>query len=904
MRLRIPPDGLRLTWPTGNDRAASVLAGLAGVVVAAVLLGWALDIPALRSFGIEDRPMWPLTTLGFASLSAGLLLLYQGHRRLSQALFAAPLALAAFSFGATVFGDLGIGSYFFGELIASYGRGFQGLPSSSAVASFLLLGLAGLRAAGSKPQAGPVVGALATGAFILGVAATLLIVSASGEDPAFRLFASSLPAGLATMLLSASCLASSTDFALFRLLTQNRDRQFVRFLVPAAVLLPALPSLLGAWLTQAQGETSVTGEMVVVLCNAMIVTGLVYWAAVRIGAGQAALVETMLALESATVVLTTPEGRITHWSQGCERLYGWTAAEAIGQDKYALLRSRCQQWWSSGPPRLSPEPVVELIELHRDGHEIAVLESVRRIESPGREPVVVLTISDISQSVAAMAALKASEERLAMATAAHQVGVFEWNVASGRIEWSPGTEQRLGLEPGTITDFDSWRLRVEPEDVEGILTSIAQAVAERADTFSFRYRFLRPNGSVRAVEGSSRAFYDDAGNLLRTVGVMLDTTERDEREAALRAREVQLRSVLETVPDAIVVIDDQGTIRQFSSAAEALWGYPAEAVLGQSFTMLVPADERSRYSRALDHYLRSGQRSGIGQSAPAAGETADGRRFPMELRAGIARVEEQVLFTIFCRDVTERLVAEERMSELNAELTHVSRQSAMSGLAADLAHELNQPLSAIANFLAAARTLIERGDELDRVSEMLRMSEEQTLRAGQIIRRMRDFTERRGVEMRSESVEETVRDAIDLVLIGTGQFHIRVNYDFNPDAKVMFADRIQIQQVIVNLVRNAVDALRGSPPNMREIRVVTRKSRGNMVEIEIADTGTGIAESVLEKLFSRFATTKDQGGGMGIGLSISRRIIEAHGGTLHAENRPEGGAVFRFSLPATEEDFR
>lgn len=501
----------------------------------------------------------------------------------------------------------------------------------------------------------------------------------------------------------------------------------------------------------------------------------------------------------------------------------------------------------------------------------------------------------------AMMDLAASEERLATATAAHEVGVFEWNVADGKLTWSPGAEQRLGVEPGSISDFDTWSALIEPADLESTLDTIGQAVAERAERFSYRYRFVQPNGDVRSMEGSSRAFYDDDGNLIRTVGAIVNVTERDEREAALRAREAQLRSVLETVPDAMVVIDEQGTIHQFSATAEALWGYRAIEVLGRNFTMLSPADGREAYADELMRSFRSGESGALTRSAPAVGEAADGRRFPLEVRSGLARVDGRLLLTVFFRDISDRLAAEERLSDLNAELAHVSRQSAMSELAADLAHELNQPLSATANFLAAARMLIDKGEEIERVSDMVRMGNEQTQRAGQIIRRLRDFVTRGDVEMQVESIESTVRDAVELVLMGTGQFDIRVTYDIDPQAPEMYADRVQVQQVIVNLLRNSLEAMRSLPRSQRQITIASRKIDKHMIQIEVSDSGPGIPDHILAQLFTRFSSTKVDDGGMGIGLSISKRIIEAHGGMLSADNRPEGGAVFRFTLPAVGE---
>jgi two-component system sensor kinase FixL len=303
---------------------------------------------------------------------------------------------------------------------------------------------------------------------------------------------------------------------------------------------------------------------------------------------------------------------------------------------------------------------------------------------------------------------------------------------------------------------------------------------------------------------------------------------------------------------------------------------------------------------SLSHFLETGD-GVVGEVMKGTAEAANGRKFPIEIRTGVARSDGQTLLTCFIRNLSDQIATEERLSELSAEIAHVSRQSAMSELAADLAHELNQPLSATSNFLAAARMLIERGEGMDRVVDLLRMGSEQTQRAGEIIRRMRAFMARGEVEMRTESVERTVRDAVDLVLVGTGQFHIRVNYELDPEAPFMFADRIQVQQVMVNLLRNSMEALRTSGTPERVITISSHKLSDEMIEMAISDSGPGIPVQVLEHLFSRFTTTKGNGGGMGIGLSISKRIIEAHGGTLRAENRPEGGASFRFTLPAVEE---
>lgn len=635
----------------------------------------------------------------------------------------------------------------------------------------------------------------------------------------------------------------------------------------------------------------------------MVVVALIaFWAVKRVAREHASGLELAEALDATSVVITTPDGRIEYWSGGCQQLYGWSASEARGQHKYALLRSRSIV--QLGERSRANRDEQQLIELSRDGREIAVLERSQIVKSPGRGAVCVLAITDITQRVAAIDALRQSEERLAIAAAVHELGVFEWDARSGKLHWSPGTEQRLGLIPGSLGDYESWKAQVEPEDVAEITRTMDEAVRERAGHFSFRYRFVQPNGGVRAVEGSSRAFYDADGSLMRTVGVILDVTERDAHDAEIRQREAQLRSMFDTLPDPMIVIDEEATVLQFSPAAAALWGYPAEQVVGRHAEMLVASEEHDRHLANLRQFKRT--REGLkGRVFQATGITASGKRFPYEFRVGVARQGGCDLLMIFVRDLTDRVATEERFSDLSEEIAHVSRQSAMSEVAADLAHELNQPLSATSNFLAAARRMIERGQHDDeRTSDLIRQASEQTQRAGEIIRRLRAFMARGEVEMRTESLERTVKDAVNLIMVGTSQFNTKVSYDLSTQTPLIFADRTQVQQVIVNILRNSLEALRSAGQEDRQVTISSQKLNDDLAEISISDNGPGVPAQVLEKIFSRFTTTKSGGGGMGIGLSISKRIIEAHGGTISAENKPEGGARFTFTLPTPEESTR
>lgn len=365
--------------------------------------------------------------------------------------------------------------------------------------------------------------------------------------------------------------------------------------------------------------------------------------------------------------------------------------------------------------------------------------------------------------------------------------------------------------------------------------------------------------------------------------------------ADLTAREAHLKSILETVPDAMVVIDDRGNIQSFSTAAERLFNYRPEEVLGRNIKILMPSPYREQHDGYLARYLATGERRIIGIGRVVVGERKGGSTFPMELSVGEMKSSNQRFFTGFIRDLTERQQTEARLQELQSELVHVSRLTAMGEMAQALAHELNQPLSAIANYMKGSRRLLEARSDTDseRIREAMDKAAEQSLRAGQIIRRLRDFVARGEGERRMESLSKLVEEASALALVGAKEQGVRVRFQFDPLVDLVLADKVQIQQVILNLMRNAVEAMEHS--ERRELTVLSKRE-GDMAAIEVADTGSGISAEILSSLFQPFITSKAHG--MGVGLSISRTIVEAHGGHISAEPNPGGGTVFRFTLRA------
>ena len=360
-----------------------------------------------------------------------------------------------------------------------------------------------------------------------------------------------------------------------------------------------------------------------------------------------------------------------------------------------------------------------------------------------------------------------------------------------------------------------------------------------------------------------------------------------------------LQSILDTVPDAMVVIDDKGVIRSFSVAAERLFGWKAAEVLGQNVTVLMPEPYRSAHDTYMGRYNATGERRIIGIGRVVVGARKDGSTFPMELAVG-ETVGAQRFFTGFVRDLSERQRTEARLQDLHSELVHVSRLLAMGEMASTLAHEINQPLSAIAHLLTGTRRLIERGREEDKpkITEALDKAATQALRAGDIIHRMRDFIGRGDNERTLENLTKVIEEASALALIGAHEHRVAVRYQLDPRANPVFCDRVQIQQVLLNLMRNGIEAMADS--EARELLIATTVDSAGDALVSVRDTGAGIADDVMSQLFQPFMTTKAEG--MGVGLSISRSIIENHGGRIWAEPNRPSGAVFKFTLPLAHEE--
>ncbi len=462
--------------------------------------------------------------------------------------------------------------------------------------------------------------------------------------------------------------------------------------------------------------------------------------------------------------------------------------------------------------------------------------------------------------------------------------------------WARGMERLYGYTAAEALGHSSHELlRTEfPQPID----QIEAELTERGEWIGEVVHYRR-DGQRRTVTTQWSLWREGTWSAVMVINN--DITDLRHAEQDLSSREAHLKSILETVPDAMIVIDTQGAMQSFSAAAERLFGFTGDEVIGRNIKMLMPEPYRESHDGYLERYHRNGERRIIGIGRVVVGERKDGSTFPMELSVGEMRSNNVRYFTGFIRDLTERQSTEARLQELQTELVHISRLTAMGEMASALAHELNQPLSAIANYMKGSRRLLEgrTDDESSLIRDAMQKAADQSLRAGEIIRRLRDFVARGETERRVESIKKLIEEASALALVGAKEHGVRVTFRIDQAHDLVLVDKVQIQQVLLNLVRNAIEAMEQSP--RRELLIASRARDDDLLELYVADSGPGISPEIAAQLFQPFVTTKRYG--MGVGLSISRSIIESHGGQIRVESNGGGGTVFRFTLPAvTNED--
>jgi len=487
-------------------------------------------------------------------------------------------------------------------------------------------------------------------------------------------------------------------------------------------------------------------------------------------------------------------------------------------------------------------------------------------------------------------------DRLAAIVASSDDAIIAKTLDGIVTDWNRGAEEIFGYAAAEMIGRPISCLLPPGREAEEdeILARLRRG--ERIEHFETQRR--RKDDNIIDVSVTISPLRDDSGVLLGASKVARDITAMRRAQDQLREREAHLQSVLDTIPDAMIMIDPQGVIHSFSATATRLFGYGADEVIGRNISLLMPSPYRDQHDAYLARYLATGERRIIGIGRLVVGQRRDGSTFPMELAVGEMRSGKRRFFTGFIRDLTERQETQKRLQDLQSELIFMGRFTALGEMASTLAHELNQPLTAATSYLHGARRLLDKEDQPDLA--MMRQAVEgaaaQTLRAGEIIKRLREFVARGESEQQVEDLPKLAEEAAALAMVGARETDVRISFDFDARAPQVLADKVQIQQVLLNLIRNAIEAMQGHA--RRELSIASHRLDDGMVEITVADTGTGIAPEIASRLFQPFVTSKKTG--MGVGLSISRTIVESHGGRIRAEARPGGGTIFHMTLRLAE----
>ena len=408
------------------------------------------------------------------------------------------------------------------------------------------------------------------------------------------------------------------------------------------------------------------------------------------------------------------------------------------------------------------------------------------------------------------------------------------------------------------------------------------------------------DGCTKPAECTLAPLANPLGEIDAVLVSFHDITALKTAEGSLDQANSILQSILSTIPDAMVVIDEDGLVSSFSATAEKMFGYTQEEIIGHNVKILMPAPYRNAHDDYIRRYLETGEKRIIGIGRTVVGCKKDGTTFPLQLEVGEAKIGDEHYFTGFIVDLTEKKQTEAELQSLQADLAHASRLSAVGTLASSLAHEINQPLTAIANYLSAARDMMDGDLEENRAFflEALQESVTESLRAGTIVRRLREFVSRGEINRQVLPIAQVVEDATVLGMIGAQEKGVQFSIDIAPDTNHVFVDRVQIQQVMVNLMRNAIEAMADSAE--KKLHIAVNSLTDDLIEIAVSDSGSGIDLELGEHIFDPFASTK--GEGMGLGLSICRTIIEAHGGTIRAEPNPDKGTIFRITLEKAEQE--
>ena len=497
------------------------------------------------------------------------------------------------------------------------------------------------------------------------------------------------------------------------------------------------------------------------------------------------------------------------------------------------------------------------------------------------------------------AELRESQQLMELATGAGELGLWSRNSKTGEFWANAPMRSLFGVSAVDALRFNDLLARIHPDDRSRMLSEVESKQAVNLP-FEGEFRIVLPDGMERWVLARGRTIIEPRGRDWRRMGVVLDITERKRGAEALERERSFLRQVIDTDPNFIFAKDREGRFTLANQAIADVYGTTVDNLIGKTDADFNPnRDEVEFFQRTDLAVMNTAQERFIPEEhvTDARGNVrwVQTVKRPIVDSDGSAR---QVLGS--STDITRRKKMEIQLQEQRAELAHVARISTMGELAASLAHELNQPLTAIlSNAQAALRFLTSKPADLAEVREILQDIVEDNSRAGEVIRRMRALVKKEvGLEFATLDIANLIRDVVALLHSDAILQNVRISVELDQALPPVRGDRVQLQQVVLNIMLNAFDAMKECPPTERQVKLRAERQSAGMIQVAVSDRGTGLSGVKFEEIFQPFYTTK--GDGLGMGLSICRSIIDSHGGQLWAESNPERGATFYFTLPSAK----
>jgi PAS domain S-box-containing protein len=497
---------------------------------------------------------------------------------------------------------------------------------------------------------------------------------------------------------------------------------------------------------------------------------------------------------------------------------------------------------------------------------------------------------DVTELINKERALRESEERMSLAAEAANLAVWEWDLSTDQV-WTTGTHRELPGRPvSEKRTLESFISRLHIDDRDRIRQALKDAINSGED-FASEFRFMLPDGHLRWATARGRCIKTPDGKNMRFRGVSMDVTAQKDVDDLFRL-------ATESSLSGVVLVNERGEIILVNSQAEKLFGYRREELIQKSVDVLVPERFASRHATHRAKFIAAPTTRAMGAGRELFARRKDGSEFPVEIGLNPIQTPDGIVVLTTVVDITARKMAEAEALRHREEIGHLSRVAAMGELAASIAHELNQPLSGIVSNAAAGQRFIDRGNvDLQEMRELLADISADGRRAGDVIRGVQGMVKKVAPVRQRVNLNELVTNVLQMIKSDAVVRSCELNTSLTQNLPAIEADPIQLQQVLLNLVLNAFDAMRNTPPSRRQLLIATERNGDGAIGISVRDYGVGISDEVRARLFDHFFTTKAEG--LGMGLGIVRSIVESHGGTVAAENVEGGGACFRVFFPAT-----